>query len=130
MNKKPMYIVSYEAHPYLHVSVKLQNILDRVSPRTLEDWEFAKTQAGDQALRDELLPETAAREQRKKLEELAGKSTRGMDVPKKTWGRKRKRPPIPEPPPRPGRKRRGVDVEEEETIGISRRRPSLSTPVK
>ena len=43
MDKKLKYIVGYEKHPYLRVSVKPQNILDWVSPRTLEDWEFEKT---------------------------------------------------------------------------------------
>jgi Chromo (CHRromatin Organisation MOdifier) domain len=131
MDKQPRYIVSYEAHPYLRVSVKPQNILDWVSPRTLEDWEFAKTQAEDQAERDELLPKIAAREQRKKLKEQGGETSRGTDGPKKTWSRKRKRPPTPEPPSRSGtsgRKRKGL--EEQDTVDASPRRPSLSTPVR
>jgi hypothetical protein len=129
MDNQPMYIVSYEDHPYLRVSVKPQNILDWVSPRTFEEWEFAKTQAEYQAEEDELLPKIAAREQRKKLKEQGGKS-RGTEGPKKTWSRKRKRPPTPEPPSQAGRKRRGVDTEDEEAVGINPRRPSLSTPVK
>ncbi|PMD19659.1 hypothetical protein NA56DRAFT_690279 [Hyaloscypha hepaticicola] len=132
MDKKLKYIVGYERHPYLRVSVKPQNILDWVSPRTLEDWEFEKTKAEYQADEDELLPKILAREQRKKLKELGGKASRASDGPKKTWSRKRKRPPTPEPPfsSVSGRKQRGVDTDDEEAHRISLRRPSLSTPVK
>ena len=130
LNGRPMLIVSYEAHPYLRVSVRPQNILDWVSQRTYEEWESAKTEAKDQAERDELLPKIAAREQRKLLKEKGGSASRASEGPKKTWSRKRKRPPTPEPPSRAGRKRRGVDTEEEDAITTNPRRPSLSTPVK
>lgn len=131
LDNQLMYIVGYEKHPYLRVSVKPQNILDWVSPRTLEDWEFEKTKAEYQADEDELLPKILAREQRKKLKGQEGAS-RASDGPKKTWSRKRKRPPTPEPPFSSGsrRKRRGADIEDQEAHGISLRRPSLSTPVK
>jgi hypothetical protein len=129
MHNQLMYIITYEDHPYLRVSVKPQNILEWVSPRTFEEWEFAKTQAEYQAEEDELLPKIAARERRKKLKEQGAKS-HGIEGPKKTWSRKRKRPPTPEPPSRASRKRRGVDTEDEESVGINPRRPSLSTPVK
>jgi hypothetical protein len=130
MDNQLRYIVGYEKHPYLRVSVKPQNILDWVSPRTLEDWEFEKAKAEYQADEDELLPKIMAREQRKKLKEQGGKASRASDGPKKTWSRKRKRPPTPELPLSSGRKRRDVDTEDEEALGISLRRPSLSTPVK
>jgi hypothetical protein len=132
MDNQLRYVVGYEKHPYLRVSVKPQNILDWVSPRTLEDWEFEKTKAEYQADEDELLPKIMAREQRKKLKEEGGRASRATDGPKKTWSRKRKRPPTPEPPfsSRSGRKRIDVDTENEEALGISLRRPSLSTPVK
>jgi len=97
MNGQQMFIVSYEAHPYLRVSVKPQNILDWVSPRTFEEWEDEKTRAEAQAERDELLPKIVAREQRKLLKEQEGKTSRAAEGPKKTWSRKRKRPPTPEP---------------------------------
>jgi hypothetical protein len=130
LHGRPMLIVSYEAHPYLRVSVQPQNILDWVSQRTYEQWESAKTEAKDQAERDELLPKIAAREQRKLLKGKAGNASRASEGPKKTWSRKRKRPPTPELPSRAGRKRRGVDTEEEDAITTNPRRPSLSTPVK
>ena len=132
MDNQLRYVVGYEKHPYLRVSVKPQNILDWVSPRTLEDWEFEKTKAEYQADEDELLPKIMAREQRKKLKEEGGRPSRASDGPKKTWSRKRKRPPTPEPPlsSHSGRKRRDVDTEGEAALGISLRRPSLSTPVK
>jgi hypothetical protein len=150
IDKKPIYIVSYEEHPYLRVSVKPENILNWVSPRTLEDWEFAQTQAENKRKMDERLPKIAAREQRKRLKEqgVLGKASRVQEAPQ---GRKRKRTPSPEgamrakylstsgisvsamaPPSGPGRKRKQVDdlEEEQEAIYTSPRRPSLSTPVK
>lgn len=130
MHNQPMYIVSYEQHPYLRVGVKPQNILDWVSPRTFEEWEFAKARAKDEEEKAELLPKIAAREQRKRLKEQGAKTSRATEGPKKTWSRKRKRPPTPEPPSRSGRKRRGFDAEEEEAVVTNPRRPSLSTPVK
>lgn len=151
IHKKPMYIVTYEEHPYLRVSVKPQNILDWVSPRTLEDWEFAKTQAEDKELRDELLPKIAARERRRRLKEQRGSVTasRVKEAPQGTKSRKRKRTPSPEgeirtkslsasgmgmsamtPPSGPGRRHNQVDDEEEqEAVYTAPRRPSLSTPV-
>ena len=125
------FIVSYEDHPYLRISVKPQNILDWVSARTYEQWEWEKSQAETQAEIDELLPKIQARERKKLLKEQGG-SSRAGEGPKKQryWSRKRKRPPTPEPAPRPGRKRRGVETEEEEVVMPSPRRPSLSTPTK
>ena len=126
-----MFIVSYTDHPYLRVSVKPQNILDWVSPRTYEAWESAKTEAEIQAERDELLPKIEAREKKKLLKQQGGASaSRAVEGPKKTWSRKRKRPPTPEPAPRPGRKRRGVETEEEEAVIPSPRRPSMTSPTK
>lgn len=130
LHGQPMYIVSYEKQPYLRVNVKPQNIHDWVSPRTFEEWEAAKTATQDQAERDELLPKIAAREKRKLLKEQGGNTSRAPEGSKKTWSRKRKRPPTPEPVPRSGRKRRGVDTEEEEAVEMNPRRPSLSTPIK
>ncbi|KAE9381238.1 hypothetical protein N431DRAFT_424827 [Stipitochalara longipes BDJ] len=131
MGHQLMFIVSYEDHPYLRVSVKPQNILDWVSPRTFEEWESAKAEAERKAERDELLPKIEAREKKRLLKEQGGKASRAAEAPKKTWSRKRKRPPTPEPAPRPGRKRRGVETEEEEEALIPNpRRPSLSCPTK
>jgi hypothetical protein len=148
IDKKPTYIVSYKEQPHLRVSVKPQNILDWVSPRTLEEFEFAKTQAEDKALRDELLPKIEAREQRKRLREqgIPVKASRVKEAPQGTKSRKRKRNPSLEgamrakglggisamaPPSGPGRKRKQLENDEEEqVVYISPRRPSLSTPVK
>jgi hypothetical protein len=150
MQKKPMYIVTYEEHPYLRVSVKPQNILDWVSPRTLENWEFAKTQAEDKKLRDELLPKIAARERRRRLKEQGGsmKASRVKEAQQGTKSRKRKRTPSPKrqirtkslsasgmgmsdmaPPSGSSRRRKQVD-EEEQAVHNAPRRPSLSTPVR
>lgn len=43
INKEPKYVVTYQEHPGLRVSVRPVNILNWVSPRTLEEYEYEQT---------------------------------------------------------------------------------------
>ncbi|RDW64700.1 hypothetical protein BP6252_10351 [Coleophoma cylindrospora] len=156
VNGGPHYLIGY-ADSRLQVIAKPQHILDWVSRRTFEDYEYEQTTLRLRQEEEELLPQIIAKEERRRKREEKLTASRA-EGPKKTWSRKRKRPPTPEPAPRKeGGRARGLGarlspseglgtsgpartrrkVKPEPTFVSPRRishpqpqQPSLTTPVK
>lgn len=122
------YIIGWPDLPAARPVVEASKILDYVSPRTLEDWEY------EDALRREEERERE-REKARELEERAlakGKAVATpVDVASQTDAKRRPgRPPksrmmVAEPPSEPE-----LNSEQEEMIHKRMRGPSLSTPQK
>jgi hypothetical protein len=91
------YVVGYEDQPHLRVSVKLENILNWVSPRTLEEWQFARTVEQEKLMEEAAMPRIKAREEKRKAKiEKLGNASR-VQTPSKTQPKKRKRATFAEP---------------------------------
>ncbi|KAH8815489.1 hypothetical protein F5884DRAFT_747029 [Xylogone sp. PMI_703] len=88
----PRYLVGYK-RGHSQVGVKPQNILDWVSSRTLEDWEFQQTNLREKQRLEEELPIIEAKEARRlqKLEKLAAKKLEKSRVKTEKTPRSRKR---------------------------------------
>lgn len=124
----PRYIVSYQDKPYLRVSVAPENILNWVSPRTFEEYEYKQTQlrAGNGKGKAKADPSQQIFEPRDE------ENSKQKGKP----GRKRKHAVMEEgdgpskrlmgPPSRIGRPRKSV----EEPVFVSPQRPTLTSPSK
>ncbi|RDW68570.1 hypothetical protein BP5796_09227 [Coleophoma crateriformis] len=109
VNGGPHFLIGYK-DSRLQIIAKPQHILDWVSQRTFEDYEYEQTTLRLRQEEEELLPQILAKEERRRKREEKLTASRAQG-PKKTWSRKRKRPPTPEPAPKKeGGRARGLGV--------------------
>jgi hypothetical protein len=85
-HKQLRYLVGYEHHPQLKVSVRPENILDWISRHALEKWESDQYNAEERRREEEELPGILAREERRRKRlEASSRAAQGIN------GRKVKR---------------------------------------
>ncbi len=124
----PRYIISYKDTPQLRVSVAPQNILNWVSPRTFEEYEYTRTQLreGDDKGKAKAGPSQQVFEPRDESD-LNQKGKPGRKR-KYTVMKKGRGPPksLIGPPSRVGRPRKSVD----DSVVVSPQRPTLTSPSK